>query len=438
MKWLFRIYLLIVLLTGGAAYGQGGSWELAGQMPVGLAGSEAVVVDSTVYFLGGYSDSLQNYTDWIYSYNPYKNVWAYEGKMLKKRKSFLADKIGTKIYYFGGEETNSQAKAQGTIEVFDTKTKTVSVYDSNKVFNRSNITGVISDSVFYIIGGDYYNAPELQSQYYIFSYNIPAKKIINKFLNPLNVLTYRGRMSALIDNNIYIFGGVYYSLLNEIVYYNISAGREIDRGWSMVTARANGRAVRLGVTKDIMVIGGFNAANKSLAISEIYRFNDTINQPQFTQTEQMKYKRKDCMAVYINNTIYVFGGTDESNKVIFDIEKYKPTISTAATEKNIVTNYQLNQNYPNPFNPSTTISYVLPRQCYVSLKVFDMLGKQIAVLEDKFMEAGTHNYTFDASNLPSGVYFYRLRTSIYSGKNLQTGSQSESEYTQTKKMVYIR
>jgi Kelch motif. len=181
----------------------------------------------------------------------------------------------------------------------------------------------------------------------------------------------------------------------------------------MVTARANGRAVRLGVTKDIMVIGGFNAANKSLAISEIYRFNDTINQPQFTQTEQMKYKRKDCMAVYINNTIYVFGGTDESNKVIFDIEKYKPTISTAATEKNIVTNYQLNQNYPNPFNPSTTIRYSVANNTKVTLEVYDILGRRVAELVDKNQPAGLYEVQFNGSRLASGVYMVYFKAGNY-------------------------
>lgn len=72
-------------------------------------------------------------------------------------------------------------------------------------------------------------------------------------------------------------------------------------------------------------------------------------------------------------------------------------------------NFGLNQNYPNPFNPSTTISYQLPVNTHVSLKVFDMLGNEIATLINEVNPAGYHSVTFNAVNFSSGVYFYQLR-----------------------------
>lgn len=71
----------------------------------------------------------------------------------------------------------------------------------------------------------------------------------------------------------------------------------------------------------------------------------------------------------------------------------------------------LNQNYPNPFNPSTTIGFGLPQTSKVTLEVFDILGRKVATLfNNENKSAGRHTITFDARNLASGMYIYRLQT----------------------------
>jgi len=80
--------------------------------------------------------------------------------------------------------------------------------------------------------------------------------------------------------------------------------------------------------------------------------------------------------------------------------------------ENLIYNYKLYQNYPNPFNPVTKIKYQVPLSIggsgVVILKVFDILGKEIAVLVNQKQNAGTYEVTFDGSNLSSGIYFYKL------------------------------
>ncbi|MCK5738322.1 T9SS type A sorting domain-containing protein, partial [bacterium] len=72
--------------------------------------------------------------------------------------------------------------------------------------------------------------------------------------------------------------------------------------------------------------------------------------------------------------------------------------------------FELKSNYPNPFNPATKLVFTLPKAAHVSLQVFDALGREIATLVDEIQAAGTHEITFDAANLPSGVYLASFRS----------------------------
>ena len=75
---------------------------------------------------------------------------------------------------------------------------------------------------------------------------------------------------------------------------------------------------------------------------------------------------------------------------------------------NVPKEFQLQQNYPNPFNPTTTIEFALPKKSTVTLQLFDILGREIATLVDAELESGVHKINFDAQDLASGIYFYRI------------------------------
>ena len=75
--------------------------------------------------------------------------------------------------------------------------------------------------------------------------------------------------------------------------------------------------------------------------------------------------------------------------------------------------FTLYQNYPNPFNPVTNIKYSTPQSGYITLKVYNLLGEEVAVLFEGFRSAGNYNILFNGSDLPSGIYFYRLKSSSF-------------------------
>ncbi len=96
---------------------------------------------------------------------------------------------------------------------------------------------------------------------------------------------------------------------------------------------------------------------------------------------------------------------------------------TSVDNKNIAEKFSLKQNYPNPFNPITEIKYSIQKAGHITLKIFNVLGNEVATLIDENKKEGEHSIIFNASQFPSGVYFYQIRSGIYS---------------ETKKMVLIK
>ena len=80
----------------------------------------------------------------------------------------------------------------------------------------------------------------------------------------------------------------------------------------------------------------------------------------------------------------------------------------------------LNQNYPNPFNPSTILSYTLKSDAKVKLTVYNLVGQSVELIVDEYQTAGEYAYSFDATNLPAGIYIYKLQVGDYSSVKRMT------------------
>jgi hypothetical protein len=140
--------------------------------------------------------------------------------------------------------------------------------------------------------------------------------------------------------------------------------------------------------QDNFVTVGFVEGKGSSTEISYYSFNDN---PKLSGVNQLYYRLKQVD----------FDGTFSYSNVV-------------NVSYDVPAEFVLSQNYPNPFNPSTRINYFLPKESFVSVKVYDFLGREVTTLVNEIKSTGSYDLVFDASNLPSGTYFYTLRTDNYS------------------------
>jgi hypothetical protein len=132
---------------------------------------------------------------------------------------------------------------------------------------------------------------------------------------------------------------------------------------------------------------GFVKGSGTITTPQKYTFIDSLNTIVEQIPHKLKYRLKQID----------FGGAFE----------YSPEIEVKINQRPLA--YNLSQNYPNPFNPTTTINFSLAQDNHITLKIFDVLGREVMMLINEKREAGIHSLKFDASNLPSGLYFYKLQ-----------------------------
>jgi len=148
-------------------------------------------------------------------------------------------------------------------------------------------------------------------------------------------------------------------------------------------------------------------------------YMSTNNGTNFIDISQGLNGHPTVYTLCISNS-YIFAGISQQSV-------WRRSLSEILGIQNISTEIpsanSLEQNYPNPFNPVTKIRFAIPKNEIVTLKIIDLLGREVAVLVNEKLQSGTYETTFDANNLSSGFYFYRLQTNVY---------------TETKRMILVK
>ena len=151
-----------------------------------------------------------------------------------------------------------------------------------------------------------------------------------------------------------------------------------------------------------------------------YRFEFTDRDTEQLSNQPLRFQFK-----------YSFGntGSGEGSDALVP-SKY---VSVDNSLSNVPQTFFLYQNYPNPFNPVTTIRYRLAGECYVTLKVYDILGKEVVELVNGLEQGGEKSVIWNASDVASGTYFYRLSTV----KKTSSVSSNPDAFTDVKKMIVL-
>lgn len=196
--------------------------------------------------------------------------------------------------------------------------------------------------------------------------------------------------------------------------YRVNSSGPFGRGYNNVL---------LSAYKDTaaskIVLVAVNAESSDKEINVMLKGGSTSSFSRYITSEDQNVEELEVLEISDG----IFTTTLPENSITTFVSSDYLQVSNENEMYDAPESFKLEQNYPNPFNPTTNINFDLPKTSDVQLTVYNMLGQKVMTLVNEKMQAGTHNVTFDATNLASGMYVYRIQAGIY---------------TSTKKMMLIK
>ena len=406
-------------------------WVARYNNPSGDDWQESIVVDDSgnVYVTGVSEDSAQSSNAVTIKYNSDGELqWIIIDTLETNSNAIVTDSSGyiyitgsvyynndqsydyITIKYSSGGEQQWSATYNGTGNYMDFA-QSIAVDRSGNVF----VTGVSPEPI--ALNKECvtikYNSDGVQQwtardHRFGFWYNMPKKILVDK------------------SGNAYIAGESFSnaSSLNYLLIKYSSAGvqqwielyngplNSYDKAYSMVLDSSGNS-----------YITGYSFNNETGADIVTIKYNTDGLQQWLTRYSKDPRLEGHSIALDKSGNVYV-SGIEINGQMDYITLKYSQLIGIIQSSSEIPNNYTLFQNYPNPFNPLTRIGFNLSKQCYASLKVYDVLGNEIKTLVNDYKPAGVYQVDFDGDNLSSGLYFYCLRV--------------DGKVIDTKRMMYLK
>ena len=395
-------------------------------MPVGLRypGSAGYSTNDSafIYVLGGLQDG-NAITNTVYRYNVLADSWSTltnfpDGSCWIS----AAAVIGSKLYSLGGTYTTALNQCTPRVKIYDLNSNTWSNGADMPYGRVFHSVCTYQDSLLYCAGGWGYPSGAVYADVYLYN------SISNTWRPASNMPAPRagGVLGVSHDTLVYICGGTDWT--NPAARNTVFRGIINQSDRSQITWDSTGAVYPGGVRNSIY---GASWGNKGVIVSGGYQVTSVTNQVYvyspgantWTPQPNLPAAKTDhgAASVHIGNVWKFISSSGTSNRsgsnanTVYILTDTIDGLTGISGNISVPSVYELNQNYPNPFNPSTNIDFSIAgsNEQFVSLVIFDVMGRETEKLVYSNMKPGKYNVEWNASSKPSGTYFARLTAGDY-------------------------
>ncbi len=362
-------------------------------LPIPLGSGNAEVWNGSIFYFGG-SNSWSGSIVYPRIYKFDGSAWAYHDSIPDNNLwDVETTRVGDYVYLLGGWPNGSSMNRRYNL----TTGQWVYLTPSPNLSQSWGVTAEEVNGTIYLFNsyGD------------VYAYHIASDSWTTK--TP-NTASGSWDMSSIqFQGEIYIIGWA------ENDFYKFSPAS--DQWTKLADSPYPVGACAFGIINDqIYCIGGNTGGATGASYKSVIVYNISDNSWKTDNLELSAKRHWMATAEYLGG-LYVVGGIDSISYAVGFVEEIVPQGTAGINDNNeLLKGYKLGQNYPNPIINSASIEYVIPAAAFTTLKVYDLLGTEVATLVSELKYAGTHEVKFNLNNAKPGVYFYTLQ----SGKFIQT------------------